>query len=348
MQSHEDILGNRYKKIRKIGKGSYGSVYECLDMRTNEKVAIKKLQEIQDISDAKRVLREIIILKACHHDNLLELKGFHLEPKNNFYEVYLVTELMDFDMYRVIKKGRDEMTEEHIQYVMYQIFLGLYYLHENNVIHRDIKPNNILLNDSCDVKICDFGFAREIQQGSSADNTEYVVTRYYRAPEIMLNSRKYDSAVDIWSVGCTFFELIDSRILFGEANNYIALLEMIIQMLGTPSTETLNFIENENAINWIKTQKHAPMRKASTYLKNKGISAPALDLLDKCLVFDPRHRISAKEALEHPYFEDLFEAENDLNIMKLEFDFQFEQNPNLTMEELKKRLFKEVMNYQTG
>jgi mitogen-activated protein kinase 1/3 len=348
MQTNSDILGNRYKKIKKIGKGSYGSVYEYLDMRTGEKVAVKKLQEIQDISDAKRVLREIIILKACHHDNLLELKGFHLEPKDNFYEVYLVTELMDFDMYRVIKKGREEMTGEHIQYVMYQIFLGLYYLHENNIIHRDIKPNNILLNDSCDVKICDFGFAREILSGNTTDNTEYVVTRYYRAPEIMLNSRKYDSAVDIWSIGCTFFELIDSRILFEEANNYIKLLEMIIQMLGTPSTETLNFIENENAINWIKTQKQAPSRKASWYLKNKNINAQALDLLDKCLVFDPRHRISAKEALEHPYFEDLFEAENDLNIMKLEFDFKFEQNPNLTMEELKHRLFKEVMNYNSG
>jgi mitogen-activated protein kinase 1/3 len=347
MHNSNELLGNRYKKVKKIGKGSYGSVYEYVDTRTGERVAIKKLQEIQDISDAKRVLREIMILKACHHDNLLELKGFHLEPQGKFYEVYLVTELMDFDLYRVIKKGRDEMTGEHIQYVMYQIFLGLFYLHENNVIHRDIKPNNILLNDSCDVKICDFGFAREIIHGNSADNTEYVVTRYYRAPEIMLNSRKYNSAVDIWSVGCTFFELIDSRILFGEANNYIALLEMIIQMLGTPSTETLNFIENENAINWIKTQKPAPSRKASEYLKNKNISAEALDLLDRCLVFDPRHRISAKQALEHPYFQDLFEAENDLNIMKLEFDFNFEKNPKLTMEELKTRLFKEVMNYQS-
>lgn len=348
MHNSTDLLGNRYKKIKKIGKGSYGSVYEYLDTQTNEKVAIKKLQEIQDVSDAKRVLREIIILKACHHDNLLELKNFHLEPMNKFYEVYLVTELMDFDLYRVIKKGRDEMTEEHIQYVMYQIFLGLFYLHENNVIHRDIKPNNILLNDSCDVKICDFGFAREIIHGSSADQTEYVVTRYYRAPEIMLNSRKYNSAVDIWSVGCTFFELIDSKILFGEANNYITLLEMIIQMLGTPSTETLNFIENENAINWIKTQKAAPKRLASSYLKNKDISKQALDLLDKCLVFDPRHRISAKEALEHPYFEDLFEAENDLNILKLEFDFEFEKKKDLTMEEMKNRLFKEVMSFQAG
>lgn len=346
MENEITILGGRYQKVKKIGNGSYGSVYEYIDLKTKEKVAIKKLQEIQDISDAKRVLREIMILKACQHDNLLELKNFHLEPNNEFYDVYLVTELMDFDMYKVIKKGRDEMTEEHIQYVMYQIFLGLYYLHENNIIHRDIKPNNILLNDSCDVKICDFGFAREILGGNNDDKTEYVVTRYYRAPEIMLNSRKYNSGVDIWSIGCTFFELIDGKILFEEAKNYIDLLRMIIKMLGTPSNETLHFIENENAKNWIKTQVFSPNCKASSYLKTMGISNQAKDLLDKCLIFDPRDRITAKQALEHPYFEDLFEAENDLNIMSLEFDFGFEKNTKITMQDLKNRLYKEVMNYQ--
>jgi mitogen-activated protein kinase 1/3 len=345
MNNTSQVLGNRFQKTKKIGNGSYGSVYECLDLKTKSKVALKKLQDIEDIADAKQVLREVMILKSCCHDNLLELKGFHLEPKGNFYEVYLVTELMDFDMYKVIKKGREELTSEHIQYVMYQIFLGLFYLHHNNIIHRDIKPNNILLNDACDVKICDFGFAREVLEGENDDKTEYVVTRYYRAPEIMLNSRKYDSGVDIWSVGCTMFELIDGKILFEKAENYIELLGLIIDMVGTPSQETLNFIENEHAKNWITTRPYVPARKASIHLITPNIDPNLKDLLDKCLVFDPRYRISAQQALEHPYFAELFEPENDLNVNKLSFDFQFEKNSKITLDELKKRIYQEVQSY---
>ena len=340
------MLGNRYKLIKKIGKGSYGSVAEYLDTHTKQSVAIKKLQEINEISDAKRVLREIMILKSCDHDNLLELKDIHLESKGEFYQVYLVTELMDFDLYKVIRKGRDEMTGEHIQYVMYQIFLGLYYLHENNIIHRDIKPNNILLNDSCDVKICDFGFAREQQSEGEDAHTEYVVTRFYRAPEIMLNSRKYDYAVDIWSVGCTFFELIDSRILFGDTKNYIDLLERILNLLGSPDPETLKFIENENARNWINNLSHRPKSRPSQHLKTPDVEKHAKDLLDRCLVFDPNKRISAKEALFHPYFQTLFEEENDLEFMKLEFNFDFEKRKDITMAELKQKLFTEVQAFK--
>ena len=346
MDSGLNLLGNRYKKVENIGNGSYGTVYKYLDTKTNTHVAIKKIQDIQDVSDAKRVLREIIILKYCNHDNLLELLGFHLEPNpNKFYDVYLITELMDFDMFKVIKKGKEDITPEHIQYIMYQVFLGLYYLHENNIIHRDIKPNNILLNDECDVKICDFGFARELQSGGP-ERTEYVVTRFYRAPEIMLNSKKYDSRIDMWSLGCTFFELIDGRILFEKAETYIELLGMIIEMLGTPSNETLKFVENQTAIDWIKNQKKCPFSKASSYLKTKDVDENTKDLLDRCLMFDPRERITARQALEHPYFQGLFEPENDLNFLKLEFDFSFEEDKNITMEKLMERLDKEVMDYR--
>ena len=264
-----------------------------------------------------------------------------LEEKEKFFNVWLVTDLMDFDMFKVIRKGRNELTEEHIQYIMYQVFLGMYVLHQNSIVHRDIKPNNILLNDSCDLKICDFGFAREVQEVSGGNITEYVVTRYYRAPEIMLNSRKYGTEVDIWSVGCTFFELLDSRILFGGTKNYIQLLDKIIRLLGSPSDEALEFIHNENAKMWIKKQKFSPPQRPSDKLTTKDVNSHAKDLLNKCLVFDPRARITAKEALMHPYFEDLF-SEQDLNVLQLEFDFSFENNPNLTTEQLKEKFMKEV------
>lgn len=265
----------------------------------------------------------------------------HIEEKGKFFNVYLVTDLMDFDMFKVIRRGRNELTSEHIQYIMYQVFLGMYVLHQNNIVHRDIKPNNILLNDSCDLKICDFGFAREVYNDPNLDITEYVVTRYYRAPEIMLNSRKYGTEVDIWSVGCTFFELLDSKILFGHTKNYIQLLNKIINLLGSPSDEGLEFIQNENAKMWIKKQKFCPPQKPSDKLKTTDIDEMAKDLLNRCLVFNPRSRITAKEALMHPYFRDLF-SEQDLNVITMEFDFGFEKNPKLTTEQLKEKFLKEV------
>jgi mitogen-activated protein kinase 1/3 len=337
----QKIIGNKYKLIRKLGKGSYGCVYECMDIKTTKRFAIKKIDDIESNSDVKRVIREIMVLKAFQHENLLAVKAIHLEEKDKFFNVWLVTDLMDFDMFKVIRKGRNELTEEHIQYIMYQIFLGMYVLHQNNIVHRDIKPNNILLNDSCDLKICDFGFAREVQMEPGADITEYVVTRYYRAPEIMLNSRKYGTEVDIWSVGCTFFELLDCKILFGGTKNYIQLLDKIIRLLGSPSDEALEFIQNENARMWIKKQKYSPNQKPSDKLTTKGINHHAKDLLNKCLVFDPRTRITAKEALMHPYFADLF-SEQDLNVLEMEFDFSFENNPKLTTEQLKEKFMKEV------
>ena len=337
----KQIIGGTYEITKKLGKGSYGSVYECIHVKTQEKFAIKKIDDIESNSDVKRVIREIMVLKAFNHENLLTLKAIFLEEKEKFFDVYLVTDLMDFDMFKVIRKGRKELTGEHIQYIMYQVFLGMYVLHQNSIVHRDIKPNNILLNDSCDLKICDFGFAREVQDDPDMDITEYVVTRYYRAPEIMLNSRKYGSEVDIWSIGCTFFELLDCKILFGGTKNYIQLLNKIIRLLGSPPDEALEFIQNQNARNWIKKQKFSPPQRPSHKLVTKDICEDAKDLLDRCLVFDPRKRITAEEALRHRYFKELF-SEQDLNVLQLEFDFSFEKNPNLTSEQLKQKFMKEV------
>jgi mitogen-activated protein kinase 1/3 len=331
-------------KISQIGKGAYGSVYKYQDTVTKEMVAIKKLQKIQDISDAKQVLREIVILKKCFHQNILRLKGFFIEENLQSIQVYVVTELMDFDLYTVIKNSKNNVTNDHIQYIMFQIFLGVYYLHENNIVHRDIKPNNILLDDTCQVRLCDFGLAREIKNKADENKTEYVVTRYYRAPEIMLNSRKYDSAVDMWSIGCTFFELIEEEILFKSAETYIELLSLIFKVLGTPEADILNEIENVHAKNWILGLEYVPPKKASERLKRNDVSAEAKDLLDKCLQIDPKRRITAKEALSHEYFKDLFDEETDDQFPRVNFDFAFEDDANITLEELMNRIRFEILS----
>jgi len=346
MNDRVELFASRYLKINQIGKGAYGSVIKYQDVFTKEMVAIKKLQKIDDIFDAKQVLREIIILKNCDHQQILKLKGFFLEENLGSIQVYVVTELMDFDLYTVIRNSQKEMTNDHIQYIMFQIFLGVYYLHENNIVHRDIKPNNILLDETCQVKLCDFGLAREVKDKADQNKTEYVVTRYYRAPEIMLNSRKYDSAVDIWSVGCTFFELIESEILFKKAETYIELLNLIFKFLGTPGKEIIEQVENIHAKNWILKQEYYPPKQISDHLK-KNIPNEAKDLLNKCLVIDPNQRITAKEALRHPYFENLYEEDIDAKVSQMKFDFGFENSSKITLEQVIERIKYEILSIQS-
>jgi mitogen-activated protein kinase 1/3 len=144
--------------------------------------------------DAKRMLREIRILNEFKHENIISLERviFNEHPKLDFGEVYLVSNLMDVDLNTLIKKSKNDLTDDHIQYIMYQIFRSLKFLHSGGVIHRDIKPSNILANESCDIRVCDFGFARDAgEDTANVELTEYVVTRFYRAPEVMLSSQRY-------------------------------------------------------------------------------------------------------------------------------------------------------------
>lgn len=184
--------GDRYQLIKVKGKGSYGIVGAYKDTQTGKKVAIKRMHKIEDTIDAKRMIREIRILHYFRHDNIVDLKRviYNENTKAPFGDIYLVTNLMDVDLNHLIKKNREELTDDHIQFIVYQIFRGLKFLHTRGVVHRDIKPSNILADENCDIRLCDFGFAREENFDMNA-MTEYVVTRYYRAPEVMLNSQNY-------------------------------------------------------------------------------------------------------------------------------------------------------------
>jgi len=184
--------GDRYDLMKIKGKGSYGIVGAYKDKKTGQQVAIKRMHKIEDSIDARRMIREIRILHYFRHDNIIDLKRvIYVEnPKGDFGDIYLVTNLMDVDLNTLIKKNRDELTDDHIQFIIYQIFRALKFLHSRGVIHRDIKPSNILADENCDIRLCDFGFARELNEDINA-MTEYVVTRYYRAPEVMLNSQNY-------------------------------------------------------------------------------------------------------------------------------------------------------------
>lgn len=220
---HTFTVDRRFSMIRLVGSGAYGVVISASDTEREKNVAIKMVPKaFSDEIDAKRILREIKLLKHFQHDNIVSL--IDMMPPNvscleNFNDVYLVTDLMETDLHRIIY-SKQKLSSDHVQYFIYQLLRGLKYIHSCKVLHRDLKPSNLLVNSNCDLKICDFGLARGIDfpmddgRAETMLLTEYVVTRWYRAPEIMLACHEYSFPVDVWSVGCIFAELILRKPLF--------------------------------------------------------------------------------------------------------------------------------------
>jgi mitogen-activated protein kinase 1/3 len=162
---------------------------------------------------------------------------------------------MDTDLYKIIKSNQ-ELSDEHYKFIFYQICRALLFLHSANIIHRDIKPSNVLINEDCIIKLCDFGLSRNLKEGEFA-LTEYVVTRYYRAPEVMLCSHNYSKSIDIWSAGCSFAELLSKNYLF-PGDNYLSQIKLIIDALGSPSDEDIQFITNSHAKNYVLSFQNIP------------------------------------------------------------------------------------------
>lgn len=227
---HTFTVDERYTMIRAIGSGAYGVVISARDQKTDQNVAIKMVPKaFSDEIDAKRILREIKLLKHLRHENIVQLMDMmppNVQYLEDFKDVYLVADLMETDLHRIIY-SKQKLSIDHVQYFVYQVLRGLKYIHSCRILHRDLKPSNLLVNSNCDLKICDFGLARGLHEKSSSVNgddeedrastmllTEYVVTRWYRAPEIMLACHEYSYPIDVWSVGCIFAELIQRKPFF--------------------------------------------------------------------------------------------------------------------------------------
>uniref|UniRef100_A0ACB8F5Z3 Mitogen-activated protein kinase 14 n=1 Tax=Sphaerodactylus townsendi TaxID=933632 RepID=A0ACB8F5Z3_9SAUR len=201
----------RYQNLSPVGSGAYGSVCSAFDNKTAQRVAVKKLSRpFQSIIHAKRTYRELRLLKHMKHENVIGLLDVFTPAKSleEFNDVYLVTHLMGADLNNIVKCQK--LTDDHVQFLIYQILRGLKYIHSADIIHRDLKPSNLAVNEDCELKILDFGLARHTDD----EMTGYVATRWYRAPEIMLNWMHYNQTVDIWSVGCIMAELLTGRTLF--------------------------------------------------------------------------------------------------------------------------------------
>ncbi|XP_058489281.1 serine/threonine-protein kinase NLK [Solea solea] len=288
---------------RPIGYGAFGVVWSVTDPRDGKRVALKKMPNVfQNLVSCKRVFRELKMLCFFKHENVLSALDILQPPHIDYFEeIYVVTELMQSDLHKIIVSPQP-LSSDHAKVFLYQILRGLKYLHSAGILHRDIKPGNLLVNSNCVLKICDFGLARVEESDESRHMTQEVVTQYYRAPEILMGSRHYHNSIDIWSVGCIFAELLGRRILF-QAQSPIQQLDLITDLLGTPSMEAMR-TACEGARAHILRGPHKQPSLPVLYTLSSQATHEAVHLLCRMLVFDPSKRISAKDALAHPYLDE--------------------------------------------
>ncbi|KAH9322960.1 hypothetical protein KI387_017599, partial [Taxus chinensis] len=337
---------SRYKIQEVVGKGSYGVVCSAIDTLTGEKVAIKKINDIfEHISDATRILREIKLLRLLRHPDIVEIKHIMLPPsRREFKDIYVVFELMESDLHQVIK-ANDDLTPEHYQFFLYQLLRALKYIHTANVYHRDLKPKNVLANADCKLKICDFGLARVSfnDMPTTIFWTDYVATRWYRAPELCGSFfSKYTPAIDIWSIGCIFAEVLTGKPLF-PGKNVVHQLDLMTDLFGTPSMEAISRVRNEKARRYLSSmRKKQPIPFSQKFPNADPL---ALKLLERLLAFDPKDRPTAEEALAHPYFKGLAKVEREPSaqpISKMEFEFE---RRRVTKEDVRELIFREILEY---
>ncbi|ETW05182.1 CMGC/CDKL protein kinase [Aphanomyces invadans] len=300
---------NKYEVLGIVGEGAYGVVLKCRNKENGEVVAIKKFKESEDDEIVRKTtLREVKLLKMLKQENIVNLKeAFRRKGK-----LYLVFEYVERNLLEVLEEKPTGLDPELVRRYIYQLSRAIHYCHENGVVHRDIKPENLLVNPNSDhsLRLCDFGFARMIAESQSQELTDYVATRWYRSPELLLGSTKYGKSVDIWAIGCIMGELLDGQPLFpGESE--IDQLYMIQKMLGplTPDHMEL-FLSNPR----FAGLKFPDMTRPETLQKRFVGKIPkrALGFLKGAIQLGPDERMTATECINHPYFEGLEKEMDEL------------------------------------
>jgi serine/threonine protein kinase len=349
------VIDKRYTPKGILGKGSYGTVCSAIDQNTKDpknpknfmQVAIKKIGKtiFDNLEDTKRIVREIKLLKFLNNENIIGVTDVMGDLDKDFDDIYVVMGMMETDLHKTIYSDND-LTDDHVKYFMWQMLRGLKYMHSANVIHRDMKPANVLLDENCDLKICDFGLARGVaSENMDATLTEVVITRWYRAPEVMLAPSEYDYKVDVWSAGCILGELLGRNAMF-PGKDYLEQMKLIFEVLGTPHPSDYGFI-SAHALNYIKSLR--PVAKMDWKRKYPKASPLSLDLLDKLLTFNPAKRPTADQAMKHEYFAEYQKQLTDnglvLPVAPSLVDFTWE-NQELSKEVLRDLLYEEVLSFR--
>ncbi|KAJ3737085.1 kinase-like domain-containing protein [Lentinula guzmanii] len=345
-------IGEDYQLLHAIGEGAYGTVAAALHKPSGRQVAIKKILPFDHILFSLRTLRELKLLKyfteTSINENIITILDIIKPPSlNEFTEIYFIQELMQTDLHRVIRT--QHLTEDHCQYFVYQTLRALKSIHSADIVHRDLKPANLLLNANCDLKVCDFGLARSIETTAGKEPgvmTEYVATRWYRAPEIMLSFRMYSKSVDIWAVGCILAELISGRPLF-PGRDYSHQLDLVLDVIGTPSLDEFYAITSRRSREYIRS---LPIRKRRSFAALfPHASSEAVDFLSRTLAFDPKKRMTVDECLDHPYLRQYHDPEDEPSASPLSPTyFEFDQHKDkLSKDQLKELLYEEVISFKS-
>eukprot|EP00899_Mesostigma_viride_P025778 jgi/Mesvir1/6385/Mv12270-RA.1 len=284
---------NRYKVARQLGDGTYGSVWRATNRQTNEVVAIKKMKKKFYSWEECMSLREVKSLRKMNHPNIVKLKEVIREND----ELFFVFEFMENNLYHYIKDRDSTFGEAKIRNWMYQLMQALVYMHKHGYFHRDLKPENLLVNRDLTVKLADFGLAREIR--SRPPYTDYVSTRWYRAPEVLLRSPYYSAPIDIWAVGAIIAELYTLRPLFPGASEADEIYK-ICSVVGNPTEASWpEGLKLASAINF-RFPQFEPTSLASLI---PTASPEAISLMEAMMAWDPAKRPTAVQALQHPYFQ---------------------------------------------
>ncbi|OPJ85840.1 mitogen-activated protein kinase 15 [Patagioenas fasciata monilis] len=289
-------IKSRFLKAKADCELDFQQKMQFLTKRAEEAAILSLIQHIQ-----QRTFREIMFLQEFgEHPNIIKL--LDVIRAQNDRDIYLVFESMETDLHAVIKKG-NLLKDIHKCYILYQLLKATKFIHSGNVIHRDQKPSNVLLDAECSVKLCDFGLARALRQDQDcgAALTEYVATRWYRAPEVLLSSRSYTKGVDMWSIGCILGELLLGKPLF-PGTSTVDQLERVLRVLPAPSPEDILALQSDYGASVINCWS-CGQRVTLEEILPSSTPLPALDLLKKLLVFNPDKRLTAEEALQHPYVE---------------------------------------------
>jgi mitogen-activated protein kinase 1/3 len=415
-------VGSNYEIVKQVGSGSYGYVVQAIQKSTGKKVAIKRLNKIfEDVIDCKRILREVVLLRNLVHPNLVHIIEI-LEPSDlkTFDSLYVVLEYAQSDLKKLFKSPI-HLELIHIQTLIYNILIGLKYIHSADVLHRDLKPANVLINEDCSVRICDFGLARSVEgiegahdkkeEAANDDDdmdehvtknattkpkegkgklvkssgglikaknvkrelTGHVVTRWYRAPELILLEKDYTAAIDVWSLGCILAELLgmikenaptflDRSPLFpgtscfplspdrsnnvkrgGFPHSSQDQLSIIFSVLGTPKEDDFEFVTDAKAIDYLRS---FPFKKPVDLQELYPAATPeALDLLRKMLQFNPKKRINIEDSINHPFLSKIRDKSREI-ASNGPIILEFEKEGELTAERLRELFIEEIKQYK--
>ncbi|XP_034691934.1 cyclin-dependent kinase C-1-like [Vitis riparia] len=300
-----------FQQLEHIGEGTYGQVYMAREIKTGEIVALKRIRmENEREGFPITAIREIKILKKLHHENVLKLKEIVTSPgrekdeqghpDGNKYRggIYMVFDYMDHDLAGLSDRPGLRFSIPQVKCYMKQLLTGLHYCHVNQVLHRDIKGANLLINNEGILKLADFGLARSFASDHNGNLTNRVITLWYRPPELLLGATKYGPAVDMWSVGCIFAELLYGKPILN-GNNEPEQLKKIFELCGSPDENNWPGVSKIPWYNNFKPAKPLERRVREVF---RTFDRHALDLVDRMLTLDPSKRISAKDALDAEYF----------------------------------------------